>query len=83
MITAFAPKYQAYYYGPRGLSNIQTSVTGDTWTDWGDVDNGGASVMTRYYVLSKPAKARYLRYTVGSRWSTYYNIRMRTFTVYE
>lgn len=58
-----AVSFYAWYYGLNDLLNVETSIDGNAWTKWGDVDVYGNQ--TYYISFSKPANFRYIRWTNG------------------
>ncbi|MDE6782928.1 MAG: DUF1735 domain-containing protein, partial [Paramuribaculum sp.] len=66
-ISAFAMYWYAWYYALVNLENIETSVDGNSWTSWGNMElpDDMTYASTHYIVFSKPAKMRYLRFVNG------------------
>lgn len=58
-----AVSFFQWYYGLYDLLNVETSIDGNAWTKWGDVDVYGNA--TYYISFSKPANFRYIRWTSG------------------
>lgn len=64
-LDAFALRWYAYYYMGAEIENIQTSVDGVKWVDWGSAAAPSTYASTWYLSFSKPAKFQYIRWTIG------------------
>lgn len=56
-------RFWEWYYALNNIKDVQTSIDGNNWTDWGDANIGTYGVC--YLEFSKPAKFRYIRWKAG------------------
>ncbi len=75
-------EFYAWYYALNNVDNIQTSVDGITWSNWGSASLGMDD--TWYITFSKNAKCRYIRWSVGDySYSSYYGCFFTNVRFYE
>lgn len=81
-VDMFSFQFYAWYYSTMEIEQVQTSVDGQNWTDWGTADLGDETYW--YVTFSKPAKFRYIRWTWGApAYSSYYGTYARNISFYK
>ena len=81
-VDMFMVRYGAYYYANSEILDVETSLDGITWSNWGaaEFSDFGYSTAVAYIEFCKPAKFRYIRFTSGEEYypiSSYYYPRLR------
>ncbi len=65
----FMVRFNAYYYAVGELEDVETSLDGVTWSNWGTADFGDLKYQNNVYAeFSKPATFRYIRFVAGEEY---------------
>ena len=68
-ISMFQIRFYSGYYAVMSIENVQTSVDGETWKNWGAAELGRQSYWNIEF--SKPVQFRYIRWVNGLQMSAY------------
>lgn len=79
----FCLTFYAWYYGLTNIDNVETSLDGNSWTSWGNVQLPDYA-KTSYIAFSKPSKMRYIRYINGDYgYSDWYGSFLINITIWQ